>query len=66
MNLERLKYLDLNGGNLTELEINQGWHFCPDWDYALIHPYDFEYDYCNCGENRIYHTRINKINEKPN
>lgn len=34
--------------SLTQEEKDQGWHFCPDWDYLLISPESAEYKSCNC------------------
>ena len=40
---------------LTEEEILQGWHFCPEWDSLLIGPGMGEFDHyrehgvCLCG-----------------
>ncbi len=34
---------------LSESEINAGWHFCPDWDFMLIHKDWREYEGCCCG-----------------
>ena len=33
---------------LTEVEIAQGWHFCPDWDGLLIGPGMDELEDCTC------------------
>lgn len=33
---------------LTEQEVHQGWHFCPNWDDELIGPGMGEMDNCNC------------------
>ena len=33
---------------LTDEEILQGWHFCPDWDGLLIGPGMGEWDGCMC------------------
>lgn len=33
---------------LTEDEIEQGWHFCPEWDSLLIGPGMKELDCCTC------------------
>ena len=49
MNNERYRYLIENvEAELTEEEIKQGWHFCPDWDLMLIHPNMPESDCCSC------------------
>ena len=38
---------------LTAEEIKNGWHFCWDWDFMLIHKSFPEYAYCRCpgGQN---------------
>lgn len=33
---------------LTEEEILEGWHFCPDWDFMLVGPKMLEQEYCMC------------------
>lgn len=38
--------------NLTQEEIDQGWHFCPDWDDLLIGPGMEEIKFCECGEEK--------------
>lgn len=48
---ERWTELMYNGDlRLTEKEIAEGWHFCPDWDSLLIGPGMIEMDYCSCRE----------------
>ncbi len=44
------KWIELNNitGGLTEAEIKQGWHFCPDWDFLLISPDSKEGECCTC------------------
>jgi hypothetical protein len=39
---------DLYGG-LTSEEMKQGWHYCPDWDFLLIHPDNAEGESCTCA-----------------
>ena len=34
---------------LTQEEIADGWHRCPDWDFMLVHPKMPESDACLCG-----------------
>lgn len=36
------------GDVLTEKELAEGWHFCPDWDYLLVGPGMPEQDGCAC------------------
>ncbi len=34
---------------LTEAEIAEGWHFCPDWDGLLVQQGDFQAgEFCLC------------------
>lgn len=35
--------------SLTQQEISDGWHFCPDWDGLLIGPNMGETESCGCG-----------------
>lgn len=37
---------------LTQEEILQGYHYCPDWDYMLIGPEDPETECCTCAIDR--------------
>ena len=36
--MDTQRYVELDSGlaNLTYVEIENGWHFCPDWDDMLI------------------------------
>lgn len=47
MNIDRYRELETTG-QLTETEIAEGWHFCPEWDYMLIHPDFPEAEVCTC------------------
>jgi len=33
---------------LTQQELIDGYHFCPDWDYLLVGPNDLESEGCTC------------------
>ena len=34
---------------LSEIEIQLGWHFCPEWDYMLVGPgMPTEQEACTC------------------
>lgn len=33
---------------LTQDELNEGWHFCPDWDGLLINTHSHEGKFCTC------------------
>lgn len=34
--------------HLTEAEIAEGWHFCPEWDGLLVGREMGEWSYCTC------------------
>ena len=40
---------NLNGPHLTQEEIQEGWHFCWDWDGLLVGPGMGEIESCTCG-----------------
>jgi len=48
MTEERWYDVEYNQANLTQKEINQGWHFCQDWDGMLVGPGMPEFDSCLC------------------
>jgi len=50
MNRDREYELETDAtAKLTESEIAEGWHFCPNWDFMIIGPGCPELDYgCNC------------------
>lgn len=53
MNDERYWFLMNNENeNLTQEEIESGYHFCPCWDDLLVGPDMVEFKYCYC-ENKI-------------
>lgn len=39
-------------GCLTDAEMIEGWHFCPDWDFLLIGPGMHEFESCCLCEIR--------------
>jgi hypothetical protein len=49
-NMEHARYIEVikAGAALTEAEVKEGWHFCPEWDFLLIHPDDPEAECCDC------------------
>lgn len=49
--IDRFRYdcLMKNECRLTQAEIEEGWHFCPEWDGLLIHPNDKETEACTCA-----------------
>lgn len=50
MDINRMRELELNDGELTKEEIEEGWHFCIEWDGLLIKRGDPEAECCNCFE----------------
>lgn len=49
MTPERYQHLTTCAGDqLTQMEIGQGYHFCPDWDFLLIGPDFTEMEGCTC------------------
>lgn len=55
-------FLEMNNKQLSEEQIAQGWHNCPDWDDLLIGPGMVEMQYCICKVNKQLH---NKTYEHP-
>lgn len=52
--MDKKRFDELNGNDgrsLTESELAEGWHFCPDWDYLLVGPGSAEQDGCTCENN---------------
>ena len=59
--------LDYN--QLTPEEISLGWHYCRNWEWALIGPGNSKMDSCNCKINKKIHAGIrktfkHKVNER--
>lgn len=53
MTPERYRELCVNpDAILTEQELREGYHFCPDWDYMLLHVSDVEMSGCCCDKAR--------------
>lgn len=48
MDRQRWREIELGQKNLTPEEIEEGWHFCPDWDEMLICKYQKKGEYCTC------------------
>jgi len=48
MNTQRYIEIDSGLDNLTSAEIENGWHFCPDWDDMLIWEHEKEGKHCTC------------------
>lgn len=57
MNQDRYRELDRFGSSLTEEEVKEGWHYCPDWDAMLIGPsMPEEMKACLCHRAGIPHV----------
>lgn len=55
MDDKRYKELDESGQGLTQEEMDQGWHWCGNWDDMLVGPGTEEASCCHCdidGMNR--------------
>lgn len=51
---QRQRLLEAGHDRLTDIEVADGWHFCPDWDFMLIHPLDKEAECCTCKYNHPF------------
>lgn len=50
MDSTRMAILELDpNAQLTEEEVAEGWHFCPDWDFMLVGNDTPEKDGCCCS-----------------
>ena len=51
---------------LTAEELNEGWHWCEEWDGLLIHVDDDEFVSCTCGFMEKFRTpeRIKGMQDK--
>ncbi len=50
MDSQRFKYLDRDEeGKLTQEELDQGWHWCYDFDGMLVGPGTVEAEHCSCN-----------------
>jgi hypothetical protein len=48
MEHDRWYHLEKTGEQLTDNEIQEGWHWCVDWDLALVGPGMREFESCTC------------------
>ena len=49
------RYRELSSSDkhdLTPEEVADGWHFCSEWDFMLIHKSDPEYQACLCNKEK--------------
>lgn len=53
MKKDRIIALQKAGNGLSEEEVKQGWHFCPDFDDLLVGPGNPEAFVCNCSLSSI-------------
>ena len=66
MDDERYQYLVCTEGDLTEEEWDNGWHYCPEWDFMLIGPRMVsEWDCCLCDVKKERGTTIFTPISKP-
>lgn len=53
MNKDRKRELETNpDASLTKEELEEGWHFCWDWDFMLIHDSWKEAEACTCKKSK--------------
>lgn len=54
MDIQRIKELETKEISLTKEELEEGWHFCPDWDYMVINKYTSpEAECCLCEKHKV-------------
>ena len=59
MTQERYEFLQENiEVSLTQEEVSQGYHFCPDYDMLLVGPGSPEVDTCTCDLEEYKKTII--------
>jgi hypothetical protein len=48
-----------NGPELTESEVQEGWHWCNEFDGLLVGPGSHELYYCSCWpkDHPVYRTK---------
>ena len=56
MDDERYKYLEVTGAPITDKEIQEGWHYCYEWDGMLINKSWPEAECCKCFEDKDYNA----------
>jgi len=63
MTPQRAYELEVNPkARLTQIELDQGWHFCADWDFMLVGPDTPEWECCTCIIRRLYEKTKNGLN----
>lgn len=54
-NMPRRRYDAISMGlveELTQEDLDDGWHFCDSWDQKLIHKFHAEFEGCSCDRTR--------------
>jgi len=51
---------------LTAQELDDGWHWCDEWDGLLIHSDDREFEHCKCDFMKKFRTpeRMEKMKQQ--
>ena len=49
MDRDRYAKLDKEGRGISMKELQEGWHFCEDWDGLLVGPGMPEMECCHCS-----------------
>lgn len=63
MDIDRKRFAALmrDQAELTQEEIDAGWHFCYEWDGLLVGPNMGEMEYCTCARvNKEMHKELRK------
>lgn len=59
--MEEKRYNQLMRSNdpLTDAEIEEGWHFCGEFDGLLVGPHMHELNFCRCldATHKVYDTK---------
>lgn len=51
MTRERFFEIEFKNSPITKEELEEGWHFCSDWDGMLVGPNTPESEVCLCKNN---------------
>lgn len=60
MTVKRYQMLSRNNNEeLTDAEIEEGWHFCYEFDGLLVGPHMYELNFCRCldATHKVYDTK---------
>jgi len=62
MTYERRRDLELYWTQqLTGKEIDEGWHWCCEWDGLLVGPGMEELEVCRCGTDEVPWIRVKEV-----